>query len=41
MIFALAMVLGYFVAGAIGMFACALLAAVACGAVVANDERKT
>jgi hypothetical protein len=41
LIFALAMIIGDFFGGLLGMFACALLAGVACGALVANDERKT
>jgi hypothetical protein len=41
LIFALAMIIGNFFGGLLGMFACALLAGVACGALVANDERKT
>ena len=41
LIFALAMIIGDFFGGLLGMFACALLAGVACGALVANDEKKT
>ena len=41
LIFALAMVIGDFFGGLLGMFACALLAGVACGALVANDESKS
>jgi hypothetical protein len=41
LIFALAMIIGDFFGGLLRMFACALLAGVACGALVANDESKT
>ena len=41
LIFALAMIIGDFFGGLLGMFACALLAGVACGALVTNDKRKT
>jgi hypothetical protein len=41
MIFALAMIIGDFFGDRLGIFACALLAGVACGALVTNDKRKT
>jgi hypothetical protein len=41
LIFALAMVVGDSFGGLLGMFACALVAAIACGGLVANDERKS